>query len=96
MNDTDVLLDLLGREFLIKAEPEKLASLQAAVDLLQSRVERLSKEHPNQSLNKLLVLAGLTLATDYLDLRETAKAPEQAFSNRIETVLTQLQALLPE
>lgn len=94
MNENaEVLLELFGREFVIKSLPEQLEQLKAAVALLKSRATKVDDEYPNQGFNRVLVLAALTIAADYLKLKNDQYSPFVELEKRIDILKNQIETV---
>jgi cell division protein ZapA (FtsZ GTPase activity inhibitor) len=94
MKNAEVLLELFGREFIIKALPEQLEQLKASVALLKARATKVDDEYPNQGFNRVLVLAALTIAADYLQLKNEEYDPIMALEARIHALHDDIQDVM--
>ena len=97
MQDHKVLLEVLGKEFLIKSDAENIEQLTAATALLKKTALQINAEHPYQSIDRTLVLTALTLAVDYLNLKEDKVNPKDVIKQQIDRIQQQInQALSSE
>ena len=97
MEQEQVLLEILGKEFLIKSSPEKYQELLDAVTLLKKTTNKIDADNPNQGLNRVLVLSALTIAADYLALKNDKFNPQAEVKHKINRIQEQIElALTPE
>ena len=95
MDSSEVLLELLGREFKIKSSPDKINQLNAAVKLFKSKVNHVQAGHTvNQGFDRTIVLAALTLAADLIELQNDKFSPEQELENQIKRIQSKIERVL--
>jgi len=94
MDSSEVLLELLGREFKIKSSPDKIEQLNAAVKLLKHKVNHVSDNMPHQGFDRTVVLAALTLAADYIELQNDKFNPQQELVDRMKRIQAQIARAL--
>jgi len=94
MEQQQVPLEILGREFLIKSSPEKQQALLEAVNLLKQTAEKINTDNPNQGLNRILVLSALTIAADYLSLKNDTFEPQLEAKEQIHRLQQQIELAL--
>lgn len=94
MDNSEVLLELLGREFKIKSSPDKIEQLNAAVKLFKSKVNHVSAGNPHQGFDRTVVLAALTLAADFIEMQNDKFNPQQEVEQRIKRIQQRLQRAL--
>ncbi|MAZ39969.1 MAG: hypothetical protein CMF49_07590 [Legionellales bacterium] len=94
MQDEKVLLEILGKEFLIKSSAENLDKVNDATKLLQKTVAEIHQAHPHQSLDRKLVLSALTIAADYLDLKNDKLNPQDVIEQQINRIQTQINSAM--
>jgi len=95
-NSLDVRIQ--GKDYRVTCPPEERDALQAAVSLLDERMEDVA-EKTRSTGEKLAVMVALNLAHDLLAARQTAPAPsldEEASQRRIKTIEAKLDAVLAE
>ena len=90
----EVLLELLGREFIIKSASVENDKLQEAVNLLTNKVNQLNQDIPNQGLNRILVLAALNFIVENLQLKDPKQNPNIELKDKISQLQTRIQTVL--
>lgn len=69
---------IVGREYRIACPPAEQAALQAAVRLLDARMNEVAAKSKGASAERVAVMAALNLAHDYLALTSAAAGGESA------------------
>ena len=65
---------LFGREYRLACPPEQQAALQAAVDLVNTKMQEVASKSRQVSTERAAIMAALTLAHDLLEARQTNSA----------------------
>ncbi len=66
---------LFGREYRLACPPEQQAALQAAVDLVNTKMQEVASKGRQVSTERAAIMAALTLAHDLLEARQTGSTP---------------------
>jgi cell division protein ZapA len=72
-NHLDVVL--FGREYRLACPPEQQAALNAAVSLVNTKMQEVASKGRQVSTERAAIMAALTLAHDLLESREGGTAP---------------------
>ena len=82
------VLNILGREYSIRAGEGQAALLSDAAALLQEHLATSRRQFPDASADKLLVLTALNLCAPLL---EQLRAAEQRLNSSLERITSQLR-----
>ncbi len=85
------VLNILGREYLIRAGEGQAALLSDAAALLQEHLAESRRQFPDASADKLLVLTALNLCAPLLQQGEELRAAEQRLNSSLERITSQLR-----
>ena len=69
---------LFGREYRLACPVEQQAALQAAVDLVNAKMQEVASKSRQVSSERAAIMAALTLAHDLLEARQPGSAPPVA------------------
>jgi cell division protein ZapA len=75
-NHLDVIL--FGREYRLACPPEQQPALQAAVALVNTKMQEVASKGRQVSTERAAIMAALTLAHDLLESQKSSAAPSSA------------------
>lgn len=89
-----VALRLIDREFLIACSPDEREGLLEAADFLDRKMRELKANAKAPNLERLAVLAAISVAHEFLSLRKRHEGQEQRLSDGLATLRSKLDAAL--
>lgn len=84
-------LNLLGRDYSIKASASEEAALLQAAKVLNERLEDSQKRYPGAGIHELLVLTALNLCVPLLRQEEQLRQVQERLADCAERIVLQLQ-----
>ena len=90
-----VAVRILDREYLIDCTPEERAGLVAAAAYLDGKLRELRESHRGGTLDRIAVLAGLNIAHELLEARQTRSTTDSNLAQHLQVLKMKLDAGLP-
>ena len=90
-----VAVRILDREYLIACTPEERAGLVAAAAYLDGKLRELRESHRGGTLDRIAVLAGLNIAHELLEARQTRSTTDSNLAQHLQMLKMKLDAGLP-
>ncbi|HNV08628.1 MAG: cell division protein ZapA [Dokdonella sp.] len=90
-----VAVRILDREYLIACTPEERAGLVAAAAYLDGKLRELRESHRGGTLDRIAVLAGLNIAHELLEARQTRSTTDSNLAQHLQVLKMKLDAGLP-
>ena len=90
-----VAVRILDREYLIACTPEERAGLVAAAAYLDGKLRELRESHRGGTLDRIAVLAGLNIAHELLEARQTRSTTDSNLAQHLQVLEMKLDAGLP-
>ena len=90
-----VAVRILDREYLIACTPEERAGLVAAAAYLDGKLRELRESHRSGTLDRIAVLAGLNIAHELLEARQTRSTTDSNLAQHLQVLKMKLDAGLP-
>lgn len=90
-----VAVRILDREYLIACTPEERAGLVAAAAYLDAKLRELRESHRGGTLDRIAVLAGLNIAHELLEARQTRSTTDSNLAQHLQVLKMKLDAGLP-
>ena len=90
-----VAVRILDREYLIACTPEERAGLVAAAAYLDGKLRELRESHRGGTLDRIAVLAGLNIAHELLEARQTRSTTDSNLAQHLQVPKMKLDAGLP-
>ncbi|HYQ37930.1 MAG TPA: cell division protein ZapA [Pseudomonas sp.] len=84
-------LNILGRDYSIKASASEEAVLQQAATLLNERLEENQQRYPGAGIHELLVLTALNLCVPLLRQDEQLRQVQERLAASVERIARQVQ-----
>ncbi len=89
-----VSVSILDREYLVACEPHERASLLAAAAFLDSRMRDLRAKSRGSNPERVAVMAGLTLAHEFLELSTNSRVSDGSMSENVASLHRKLDGAL--
>ena len=90
-----VAVRILDREYLIACTREERAGLVAAAAYLDGKLRELRESHRGGTLDRIAVLAGLNIAHELLEARQTRSTTDSNLAQHLQVLKMKLDAGLP-
>ena len=90
-----VAVRILDREYLIACTPDERAGLVAAAAYLDGKLRELRESHRGGTLDRIAVLAGLNIAHELLEARQTRSTTDSNLAQHLQVLKMKLDAGLP-
>ena len=90
-----VAVRILDREYLIACTPEERAGLVAAAAYLDGKLREQRESHRGGTLDRIAVLAGLNIAHELLEARQTRSTTDSNLAQHLQVLKMKLDAGLP-
>ena len=90
-----VAVRILDREYLSACTPEERAGLVAAAAYLDGKLRELRESHRGGTLDRIAVLAGLNIAHELLEARQTRSTTDSNLAQHLQVLKMKLDAGLP-
>ena len=90
-----VAVRILDREYLIACTPEERAGMVAAAAYLDGKLRELRESHRGGTLDRIAVLAGLNIAHELLEARQTRSTTDSNLAQHLQVLKMKLDAGLP-
>ena len=84
-------LNILGRDYSIKASASEEAVLQEAATLLNERLEENQQRYPGAGIHELLVLTALNLCVPLIRQDEQLRQVQERLAASVERIARQVQ-----
>lgn len=86
---------ILDREYLVACAPEERDGLLAAARYLDGKMREMRNAARGAGLDRVAVLAALTVSHELLDLRERESAQSRQLTERLQAMNAKLERALP-
>jgi cell division protein ZapA len=90
-----VSVSILDREYLIACTPEERAGLVAAASFLDAKMREIRAGARSANLDRIAVLAALTIAHELIGLRQRESNDAAALAHHLQAIHAKLERALP-